>query len=227
MPRQTQDEERRQYKEIKQPTEIGQHTETKQYPETRQCLVSTLILAAGAGTRYGMPKWQIEFHGKTFLEIIIEKVRKAGINNIVCVIREDSAPNIKGIKYAINPKPEQGMFSSLSIGIEPAHWDVSAHHDVSGYLIIPVDHPFFESATVKKLCETFNQNDCIKIIRPIFKGNVGHPIIIPKNLARKIPQGDYEGGLKKFINDSNVSVKNIEVDDPGILKNINTKENLQ
>jgi len=177
--------------------------------------VACIILAAGAGRRFGMPKWQAEYGGKTFLELIIEKVNNAGIYDIACVIRKDSVPNIKKIKYTVNPTPELGMFSSLFYGI-------NVFPDKLGYVIIPVDHPFFEYETLIKLCSSFKNQGFCNIARPVYKSRPGHPIVIPGTLAKHIPIGDYDGGLKKFIEDADVPLKNVNVYDRGILMNINT-----
>ena len=182
--------------------------------------IACLILAAGEGRRFGMPKWKAEYGGKTFLEIIIEKVTKVGITDIVCVIRKDSVPNIKGIGYAVNPNPEQGMFSSLFYGI-------TFFQKKSGYLIIPVDHPFFDYKTLIELCTAFHLQKNSKVVRPTFDNRAGHPIIIPDSLAGNIPEDDYDGGLKRFIEDTNIPVQNINVGDPGILKNINRVDDIK
>ena len=166
-----------------------------------------------------MPKWKAEFEGKTFLEIIKDKVINAGIPDITCVIRKDSPPNIKSIRYAINPNPESGMFSSLFYG-------VNIFLQRQGYLIIPVDHPFFECETLVKLIAVFQAQMDAGVVRPRYRKRAGHPIIISASLAGQIPKGDYDGGLKKFIEDANCSIKNIDVDDHGILKNINRVEDL-
>jgi CTP:molybdopterin cytidylyltransferase MocA len=208
--------------------------------------IACIILAAGEGRRFGVPKWQAQYKGTTFLEMIAEKVVSAGISDTGCVIRKNSIPNTKGIQYAINPNPEWGMFSSLYYG-------VNLFPKKSGFLIIPVDHPFFKCETLTKLCALFMTLKIGKVVKPVYsqdsscyaegcvqneaknnnptaqkrlesacKCRSGHPIIIPGSLAKNIPIGDYKGGLKKFIEDKNVPIHNIYIDDRGVLKNINT-----
>jgi CTP:molybdopterin cytidylyltransferase MocA len=181
--------------------------------------IACIILAAGEGRRYGMPKWQAEFRGRTFLEIITEKVINAGISDIACIIRKDSVPDTRGIRYAVNPDPERGMFSSLFYGVK-------LFPDKSGYLIIPVDHPLFRYQTIIELCNRFAVYKNDSVIKPFCKDRAGHPIIIPGFLAGSIVKGDYEGGLKKFIEDANVPVCNVNIDDNGVLRNINRRTDI-
>ena len=176
--------------------------------------IACVILGAGAGRRFGMPKWKAEYEGKTFLEIIKEKVLSAGISDIACVIRKDSIPTLKDIKYVVNPNPEQGMFSSLFYGI-------NVFPEKQGYVIIPVDHPLFLTKTLIDLNAVFQTQKDDNVVRPVFKTRAGHPIIIPASLGKRIPKGDYDGGLKRFIEDTNIPINNINVDDQDILRNIN------
>ncbi len=181
--------------------------------------ITAIVLAAGRGSRIGMPKWKLVHDGKNFLEIIIEKICYAGMGNRVCVVREGAIPENLGIEYAINDSPGEGMFSSLAVGIEK--FPLS-----EAYMIIPVDHPFFYRETLNEIICKYNDGNTEKIIRPCFKGIPGHPIILPGALARTIPLGDYEGGLRRFISNSETGILDVRVDDPGILKNINTKADL-
>lgn len=180
--------------------------------------IAAIILAAGEGKRIGQPKWQIQYKGKTFLEIIIEKLKSNSLSQIICVIRSNSIPTTIGITYSINQTPDNGTLSSVFYGIKSTS-------KASGFLIFPVDHPFVKEETIELLLEAFIKSP-EKVIRPAYKETPGHPIIIPKCLASKILNSAYEGGLKKFIRDNNPKLINIAVDDPYVLNNINTLESI-
>ena len=175
--------------------------------------IACIVLAAGAGKRFGIPKWKADFKGKSFLEIIIGKLIRIGIDDIGCVVRKDSIPELPRIKYIVNPAPEEGMFSSLFFGI-------NLFPQKKGFIILPVDHPFFEIDTIRKLLMAFDDNsNCI--IKPLFDGKGGHPIVLPQDIALSIPKGDFQGGLKKFIEKKRFNVYNVNVNDKGVLRNIN------
>ena len=180
--------------------------------------IGIFILAAGQGKRIGMPKWQLLHNGKTFLEIIVEKSSRAKIDNIFCLYRQDSKPNISGIKYILNKTPENGMFSSIYY----ASKNIS---DIDGVLIWPVDHPFVDKNTVVKLIDKFTKNPKFSI-KPEYEGDGGHPIILPSNILKKIKTADYSGGLRGFLNDSNTEILRLNVEDSNILRNVNTPNDL-
>jgi molybdenum cofactor cytidylyltransferase len=181
--------------------------------------ISALILAAGSGSRIGKPKLMLEYGGKSFLKIITEKICKAGINNIVCVVSSDkyewAKENVPEIEYTVNPNPEDGMISSVYFGIKELK-------NCDTVLIIPVDHPFVSDETYKLILGVAKEEKgCV--IKPKYKEKSGHPVIIQKELFDTILQKDFSVGLDKIIGQSGCEQKYIDVEDIGVVKNINTK----
>jgi len=180
--------------------------------------ITAIILAAGKGKRMGTPKWQLPFNDSTFLSTIIDNLFAAHIECIICILSRSFKGNDPRIQYAINPKPEKGMITSIYTGIH----STTPH---KGYLIIPVDHPYIKKETYTKLVEVFEKNTD-SVIRPTYHGKIGHPLIIPEKIAPLIPNADFPGGLQYFLIRTKAECIDVEVDDPGILKNINTPEDL-
>jgi molybdenum cofactor cytidylyltransferase len=182
--------------------------------------ISALILAAGSGSRIGKPKLMLEYGEKSFLKIITEKIYNAGIKNIVCVVSSDkyewAKENVPGIEYAVNPNPENGMISSVYFGIK----ELKICNSV---LIIPVDHPFVSEETYKFILDAAQKNNMRCVIKPKYKDKSGHPVIIPKELIGSILKKDFSVGLDKIIVQSGCEQKYIDVEDIGVVKNINTK----
>lgn len=184
--------------------------------------LSALILAAGKGKRIGKPKLMLEFKEKSYLSIVADNLKEAGIENIFCVVRKEflnwASGNVKGVSLLVNPFPENGMISSVQIGLKE-----TVNSD--GVVIIPVDHPFVSTDTVKLLIESF----CINpesLIKPVFNSVSGHPIIIPPELSKKILSSGINKTLDVVIRESFVKKIGINTDDPGVIKNINTPEDL-
>lgn len=184
----------------------------------RRANVSAMILAAGEGKRFGQPKWQATYKGQTFLSIIVEKLLKCELNEIIYVVRKDSMPEEKNAKLVINDHPEEGMISSIYCGVQNTM-------PVDGFLIFPVDHPFVKLETLQRLIASFQQHPD-QLIRPVFDEQNGHPLIVPLIIAKKIPNHDIEGGLKQFLLQEAINFYNVLVDDGGVLKNINFKDDM-
>jgi CTP:molybdopterin cytidylyltransferase MocA len=185
--------------------------------------IAAIILAAGKGTRIGGPKGGLRVGDTTFLDQIARRLAAAGIDRVVAVVpaaedrkKETASGNLRSVA---NPYPERGMIYSVRLG-------VGAAGDADGYLVMPVDHPHVESRTYGSIMGAFDSN-AKRVVRPEFKGKPGHPVIIPRVLAKKLPPADLEGGLAAFIRNSGVKVVSIPVDDPGVLRNINTREDFR
>ena len=178
--------------------------------------ITAIILAAGQGKRFGKPKWQAVYEDKSFLDIIVSKLKAVEVHRIRCVLREEADPKREeNIEYIINKSPELGMFSSIYYGIQ----NIST--DTEGILIWPVDHPFVEIETLSNLIRSFEINPT-SIIKPIFEGRGGHPVILPENIFKKINTIDYQGGLRQFLSNINAKYNTMNTNDRSILRNINT-----
>jgi len=185
--------------------------------------LSAIILAAGSGSRIGTPKLKLKIDEEYFINVIIRKLSFAGVKNISAVIREDYKEwclgNVPEALFILNEEPEKGMFHSVKLGI------INSEKS-DGVIIFPVDYPFVETSTIEKLISSFEENPkCI--IKPYFESRSGHPLIIPSQLFAFILKNSSNENLNFVIRQSKLPIQNVNVDDKGILKNINHKEDLE
>lgn len=183
--------------------------------------LSAVILAAGSGSRIGTPKLKLQIEGEYFVNVIIEKLISADINDVSVIIREDyyewCLGNVPRALFILNKEPEMGMFHSVKLGIMN-----SVKSD--GILIFPVDFPFVEKRTIEKLGAAFNEYpECI--IKPVFENKSGHPLIIPKFHFDAIINSKLDN-LNDAIMSLKISQVKVDVNDISVLKNVNYKSDL-
>lgn len=166
--------------------------------------IIALIPAAGKGERFGMPKVDAMFNGISFSEKIIAALQEAGITQYM-VIRDVDTPD---------------MLASLKVGMDSFH-SQNVHPD--GWLIWPVDHPMVNPETISILIKEFSSKTN-SIIVPRCNNRNGHPIIIPGFMT--IPDQPDPNGLKGVLMKSHCIIEHVDIDDEGILKNINTPEDV-
>jgi CTP:molybdopterin cytidylyltransferase MocA len=82
-----------------------------------------------------------------------------------------------------------------------------------------VDAPLFSSETVKLLLES-KASVCI----PVFNKTSGHPIILDSKIIDGILTYSGSGGLKGAIAGFSSETEYVVVNDPGILYDMNTRE---
>ena len=87
--------------------------------------IAVVVLAAGGSTRLGRPKQLVEFNGKHLLDHALDKVDLLGFQTKILVLgakREEIMDKIdsNGFKVVVNTHWEQGMASSIKVGLEAA-----------------------------------------------------------------------------------------------------------
>ncbi|MCP4632433.1 MAG: NTP transferase domain-containing protein, partial [candidate division Zixibacteria bacterium] len=118
---------------------------------------TVIVLAAGEGSRIGMPKAMLRINGRCFLERIIDTLIIAGIEEIIVVLGAE-AENIKSmtdlsiVNVVINENYQDGQFSSLQCGLD----ELEFPGDV---LVFPVDHPLVMPKTVSTIVDSISNGD--------------------------------------------------------------------
>jgi molybdenum cofactor cytidylyltransferase len=82
-----------------------------------------LVLAAGAGSRFGGGKLLATIGGRPVLQHVLDALAAAGVGEVVVVLGMDAAAveaaiTWRGERRVVNPAPERGLSSSLQVGFE-------------------------------------------------------------------------------------------------------------
>ena len=90
-----------------------------------------LVLAAGAGTRFGGGKLLATIGGRPIVQFVLDAIAAAGLADVVVVLGADAEAIEAAIHWrterrVVNPEPERGLSSSLQIGFEAAGADADA-----------------------------------------------------------------------------------------------------
>jgi molybdenum cofactor cytidylyltransferase len=84
-----------------------------------------LVLAAGASRRFGSPKLIAPLDGRPLLQHALDSLAAAGLRDVVVVLG-DEAPSIETAiawrdeRRVVNPRPGDGLASSLRVGLDAA-----------------------------------------------------------------------------------------------------------
>lgn len=174
---------------------------------------AAVILAAGAGSRLGgVAKALLVHDGTTFLERIAALVTGRCVVVVGPPFRDEVARHAKGHLVVDNPDPSRGMASSVALGFAA----LPALEDSHAFLW-PVDHPFVLPSTIAALEATSG------LSRPTYHGRGGHPPRIPRALWGRFATCDrVEGGARGVM--STLSVIDVPVDDPGVVRDVDLPE---
>ena len=162
-----------------------------------------LILAAGASSRLGEPKSLVEINGKTVYQHTVNKLRKAGIESIFCVTRQELSVDImlsaESVNVVVNLDPELGRTGSIQQGLLSIL--KSEKKPPNCVLIVPVDRPSWNQKTIIDLLAQESAS------APV---NGGHPMIIFENDIQSILVAEKDAPLRDVIKFERIYTSEIE-----------------
>jgi CTP:molybdopterin cytidylyltransferase MocA len=137
--------------------------------------IAGILLAAGAGRRFGMPKALARVDGELMPEHALATLRGAGIDLIIAVIGAAASEVRTTVTWGEtviveNPSWATGMGSSLRAGLAAL-----AATDAAAALIMVVDTPGITSAAVARVARG-GANDAL--LAASYGGRQVHPVLI-------------------------------------------------
>lgn len=135
--------------------------------------VAGLLLAAGAGRRFGSPKALVPLDGKLFVDSAAELLKAAGCDPVVVVLGAQAdvvraQASLDGVTVVDNPHWDTGMGSSLRTGLH-------AIGTADAVVVLPVDTPGVTVAALHRLMDLAEPN---ALARAVYRGEIGHPVLI-------------------------------------------------
>jgi molybdenum cofactor cytidylyltransferase len=176
-----------------------------------------VILAAGESRRMGTPKALLKAsRTQTFLQQIATRCQEAGLDVIAVTgaHANEIATAHPEIDQVINDDWQQGQLSSIHRGLEAA-----LNRKATRILIHPVDVPDVRSSTFDEMAWAKKP-----IAVASYKGTTAHPVSLSSGAALALLKLDVttlEEGM------SELGFTRVSLDDPAVLENINSVEDLR
>lgn len=191
--------------------------------------VSAVVLAAGASVRMGEPKQLLPLGGRTLLERTLESLRCAPLVQVVLVLGASADLIVKALPRALldrlvvvrNPDYEQGMASSLRVGLE------AVRSESDGALVVLADQPFVRPATVARVVERFLTSESgseAEIVIPFYQGQRGNPVLLARSLFAEARALEGDSGFRVLFGKHADEIAEVDVNDPGIMFDVDTRE---
>lgn len=187
-------------------------------------IIDGIVLAAGSSSRMGSSKALLEAEGRTFLERAVHLLRDAGCRYVVAVVGADAwterLADASGAAVVINEMEASEQIDSLRIGI------ANLPEDCDAAVVLPVDFPNIRVATVARLMAEFHTRRA-RIMNPAYDGKAGHPVIFSSSVFPELLEPDLPDGARTVIDAHAHEAVTIEVDDPGILIDVDTRQDYE
>lgn len=123
-----------------------------------------LVLAAGAGSRFGGGKLLATIAGRPILQHVLDALAEAGVGETIVVLGHDAdeieaAIDWGNARRVVNPEPERGLSSSLHVGFAAIDAEAGA------VLVALGDQPLVSTSVIRALLDAPEKR--------------GRPIVVP------------------------------------------------
>ena len=146
---------------------------------TQSPVVAAVVLAAGGGRRYGMPKALVEYEGSLLVERAVRTARAVGDPVLVVLgaraVDVWRSADLEGATVVANADWESGMASSLRTGLQGLRgWPAP----VDAALVTLVDMPGMTAGALAALA-TYAAPDALAVAT--YGGVRGHPVLLGRD----------------------------------------------
>jgi molybdenum cofactor cytidylyltransferase len=196
------------------------------------CRIAAVILAAGLSRRMGgEPKALLTLGDKPLIVHVIDAFRSAGRIEPLMVVTGHAAPQIQHIlePFAVHVVHNEAyasgeMLSSVKSGVSAMLRENSA--PVDAFFIALSDQPLIQPRTIAAMCDAWRESRPA-VMLPTYRGKRGHPILLSAAHAKEILSLPANATLKAFTSRHVKHTVELDVDDPGILHDLDTPADYQ
>ena len=182
--------------------------------------IAGLILAAGLSRRAGLAnKLLIDTDGQPMIARVAARTKAAGLAPVLVVTGHEHKRVAKavaglGVQCVQNPDYEEGMAASIRHGV------AALDDNIGGVLICLGDMPWVEVATLVSLIEAYDPKNNREICRPLYQGKSGNPVLFARIHFDALGAIKGDRGGKPVIEANPDVLNEIDVDDAGVLRDL-------
>ena len=139
--------------------------------------VAGLVLAAGAGSRFGRPKALVEFDGEPLVSRAVRMLRTAGCAPVVAVLgaaADEVTAAVELSDVVVNPSWAKGMGSSLRCGLS------ALPDDVPAVVVALADQPLVGAESVTRLAAAWRAGAVAAVAT--YGGRPRNPVLLARSV---------------------------------------------
>lgn len=185
--------------------------------------ICAILLAAGASKRFGSDKLLHPLAGQTPVALAALANLRAAMPRVIAVVRP-GAPVLEnrlsaaGATVILCANADEGMGASLASAVR-------ASGDVAGWVIALADMPYIRPETIKTIAASLAAG--ADIVAPAYHGERGHPVGLSARFRAQLEALRGDEGARSLLKQNPGAVTLIDVDDPGVCRDIDTPDDLR
>ena len=157
--------------------------------------VCGLVLAAGAGRRFGSAKQMSLLNGRPLVEHALGAMARAAVARFVVVLGASadevlSQAELQGAQPVLCEDWEEGQAASLRAGVE-------ALRGAEAVIVILGDQPLITPAAIDRVAASRESE--ADGVRATYGGRPGHPVLLERSLLERIPGLRGDVGARELL----------------------------
>jgi molybdenum cofactor cytidylyltransferase len=184
--------------------------------------ISGILLAAGAGSRFGGRKLIKPLSDGTPIGVAALRNLRDAIERVIVVIRSGDAEMAarfarEGVPILECRQAAEGMGHSLAAG-------VAAESSADGWVIALGDMPRVRPNTIRAVAQSLAAGAAIVI--PCYREERGHPVAFASTFKEELLALSGDAGARAIVKRHAAEVVRLDLDDPGVLEDVDTLDDL-
>jgi len=181
-----------------------------------------ILLAGGRSTRFGADKLLHRLANGTPMAVASARRLIAVCPHTLSVLRPEQADLRRlltdmAVDVRLDPECERGLGNSLGCAVR-------ASPKAEGWLVALADMPFLNSSTLHSLIKALSSG--ADIVAPVHRGRRGHPVGFSGRWFAALSRLHGDLGARQLLDEHARSITLIEVDDPGIHRDVDRRDDL-
>ena len=188
----------------------------------RGAAIVGILLAAGAATRFRANKLLHPLPGGTPIAVSAAQNLRGALERVIAVVRPgvpelERALAATGVEMTVCPDAMAGMGHSLAHAI-------AAAPDAAGWVVALADMPFVAPETIRRVAAALAEGAALAA--PAYRGERGHPVGFAASYRDELVALSGDAGARAILGRDRARMRIVAVDDPGVLRDIDTPEDL-
>jgi molybdenum cofactor cytidylyltransferase len=185
-------------------------------------VIAGVVLAAGAGRRFGAPKQLAPLGGRPMLERVLAAIAAAPLDRVFVVLGAEAEAivagvDLRGTEPVICDDWEAGLSASLRTGVACA--DASGAESV---VVVLGDQPMISPNSIAK---TIAARGDVAAVRANYGGTPAHPVLLERELFAKVGGLRGDAGARDLL--TGVPVREVDCDGLGSPADVDTPLELE
>jgi molybdenum cofactor cytidylyltransferase len=183
-------------------------------------VIAGLLLAAGAGTRFGRPKQLAELDGRPLLEHSIRALTRSPVDRVVVVVGASADQVIAGVdangaSFVVCDRWDEGQSASLAFGLAEVA-------DSEAAVITLGDQPRMSPDAIARVIAA--RAEGVDAVRATYAGEPGHPVLLERRLFDRMRDVSGDHGARNLL--LSVTTREVACEDLGGGEDVDTPAQL-